>query len=315
MPRSLEFAVTNPRGPVTAEPVTLYAMSAYHGGVRKPVHFHLLHFDEVKSDRINRYVPHRHDFFEIIWLPAGKGTVQSDFRSFPVTDRTLFITSPGQVHAWQSITPLEGEILSFTRDFFMVSAEQPGLLGRMPFLQATHENPVLYLDESEGARMNRLFQQLRDDSADPAPGRDDIVRAYVTLILTQIRQAYLRRSLSSAPQRAEDDTLAQRFRLALEEHFPEILEVGDYASLLQVSRSHLNEDLRRHTGRSASEFIHERVLLEAKRLLVHSALNVSEIAYQLRFQDPSYFGRFFRKATGMTPRMYRDEAHRDLLAS
>ncbi|HRE05139.1 MAG TPA: AraC family transcriptional regulator [Opitutaceae bacterium] len=310
-----DSALPSRRAPDPSEPVTLYAMSAYTSGIRKPGHFHLLRFDENQSERINRYVPHRHDFYEIIWLPVGRGVVQSDFRTFPVQDRTLLVTSPGQIHAWQTVDPLEGEILSFTREFFLVSAEQPGLLGRLPFLQATHPTPVLTLDEEEGARMDRTFQHLRQDASEAAPGRDDLVRAYITIILTLIRQAYQRRAPAAAFPPSDSETLAQRFRMALEEHFPSMLEVGDYATLLQVSRSHLNDDLRRATGHSASEIIHERILLEAKRLLIHSSLNVSEIAYHLRFQDPSYFGRFFRKATGQSPGTYRDDAHRNLLAS
>ncbi|MBL9207071.1 MAG: helix-turn-helix domain-containing protein [Opitutaceae bacterium] len=315
MSPSTDSVIPYRRTPGQQEPVTLYAMSAYTSGIRKPGHFHLLRFDEVKSERINRYVPHRHDFYEIIWLPVGRGMVQSDFRSYPVQDRTLLVTSPGQIHAWQSVTPLDGEILSFTREFFLVSAEQPGLLGRLPFLQATHPTPVLTLDEEEGARIDRTFRHLREDAAEASPGRDDMVRAYITIILTQIRQAYQRRTPQSVAPSSDSETLAQRFRVALEEHFPTMLEVGDYATLLQVSRSHLNDDLRRATGHSASEIIHERILLEAKRLLIHSSLNVSEIAYHLRFQDPSYFGRFFRKATGLSPGSYRDDAHRNLLAS
>lgn len=290
-----------------AGPAMLYTMASYSGGIRKPGHFQLLTYEEGQSDRVHYFVPHRHDFFEIIWLPDSQGSVQIDLRTYPVVPRTLFVTAPGQVHSWQFTTAPKGEIISFTQDFFLTSSDHPGLLGRMPFFFSGQADPILHLDEEEGRQIGHLFTQLREAAENPLPGRDDIVRAYLTVLLIQARRSYLQRHPTEPPK--EDDTLSQRFRLALEERFPHLLEVGDYAELLQVSRSRLNDDLRRHTGHSASEIIHERILLEAKRLLVHSSFNISEIAYQLRFQDPSYFGRFFRKATGQSPGAYREQAH------
>ncbi|MCC5023161.1 MAG: AraC family transcriptional regulator [Candidatus Synoicihabitans palmerolidicus] len=85
--------------------------------------------------------------------------------------------------------------------------------------------------------------------------------------------------------------------------------------MLKVSRTHFNNVLRRFSGRSASELIHERILLEAKQRLLHSTLTIAEIAYDLRFQDPSYFGRCFRKYTGETPGEYRESAQFEALVS
>src|SRR5690606_32228130 len=133
-------------------------------------------------------------------------------------------------------------------------------------------------------------------------GTEDIVRALMTIALSKARQHLKRMQATEPPTSAAPagraaavHPLSQRFRVALEQNFPKLLKVSDYAALLQVSRSHLNEELRQHTGRTASDHIHDRLLLEAKRLLVYSSFTVSEIAYQLQFQDPSYFGRFFRQ--------------------
>lgn len=314
MPWSSLPASASLRGEASAGDVQFYAMSAYTTGVRKPGHFHLLTFEEGQNERINRFVPHCHDFFEIVWLPRGRGEVRSDLRAFPVEPRTLFFVAPGQVHAWRFTEPPEGEIVSFTRDFFRVNAENPGLFGRLPFLQAGAAEPILRLDAEAGARMDDLFRELRAAASDPAPGRDDLVRAYLTVILTHIRRAWQQRPGGGAPEVRTNDVLACRFLLSLEENFPRVLSVHDYAEILQVSRSHLNEELRRHSGRSASEIIHDRLLLEAQRLLVHSTLTIAEIGYRLQFDDPSYFGRFFRKCSGCTPGEYRQKARQNAAA-
>lgn len=299
---------------VAAPPgVALYPMSAYTRGIRKPGQFHVIRFEEGQSERLNRFVPHRHDFFEIIWLRSGRGHVRSDLRSFPITPRTLFITSPGQIHAWELEGDARGEIASFSEEFFAVTSDQPGLLAKMPFLYAGPLDPILHLDAREGRRIDRVFSQLHGEAAEPAPGRDDLVRAYLTILLTLARQAFDRRN-PEATAAPTADLLSRRFRLALEEHFPRLVEVGDFAELLRVSRTHLNYHLQRETGRSASAIIHERIVLEAKRLLAHTSLPVAQIAYRLGFQDPSYFGRFFRRSTGQTPGEFRDRAQTDLIA-
>jgi AraC-like DNA-binding protein len=295
--------------------VALYPMSAYTQGIRKAGHYHLIHFEEGQTDRLNRFVPHRHDFFEVIWLRSGRGHVRSDFHSLPVRPRTLFFTSPGQIHAWELTAPAHGEIASFTQEFFSASSENPGLLGKMTFLYSGAAEPILYLDADEGRRIDQLFEQLHADGAAAAPGRDDLVRAYFTILLTHARQAFARRAPASASATTVTDLLSRRFRLALEEHFPRLLEVNEYAELLHVSRTHLNAHLSSELGRTASEIIHERIVLEAKRLLANTTLTSAQVAYRLRFHDPSYFGRFFRRTTGLTPGEYRDRAQSDTLAS
>lgn len=291
----------------------LYRMSAYPDGARDRGRFHLLRFEEGQTDRIDRFIPHRHDFYELIWLPHARGRVVADFRAYPVLPRSVFFASPGQVHSWDLEPSAVGEIVSFTPEFFFVGSNQPGLLGRMSYLFTEIAEPLFQLEEAQAVRVETLFKELRDASVSKLAGRDDLVRSYLTIILTLLRQAYHLRN-PEAGNIADGDSLARRFRLALETHFPDMLEVGDYAQLLQVSRSHLNDELRRQVGQSASEIIHQRLVLEAKRLLVHSTLTISETAYRLGFQDPSYFGRFFRRYTGQTPGMYRDEAIRELMA-
>ena len=295
--------------------IALYPMSAYTRGIRKPGHFHVIHFEDGQSPQLNRFVPHRHDFFEIIWLRSGRGKVQSDLHSYPVSPRTLFFTSPGQIHSWKFKAEARGEIASFTEEFFAVTSEHPGLLGKMPFLYSGAADPILHLDAKEAARIDRAFRQLHAEAAEPAPGRDDLVRSYLTIILTLARQFFARRAPEQAPSVPAADLLARRFRQALEENFPQLLEVGEYADLLHVSRTHLNQHLHLETGRSASEIIHERIVLEAKRLLSHTTLTAAQIAHRLHFEDPSYFGRFFRRSTGQTPGEYRDQAQTDSLAS
>ena len=312
--------MNTPRTPA-ADPVANYAFRDYGSSTQ---HFHVYPYDKTADPRNLRHVPHRHDFYQIIWLRAGSGELECDLRRGRFRADSLFFFAPGRMHSWRHEVATRGVMVGITPEFFNADANYPGLLGRMPFL---HDMvmPSLALDGSAAREMDELFQRLLDESSRPDVGLEDIVRALMTIILSKARQhlkraqeaeaaAGLTTAASAAGGRAEAVyPLAQRFRVALEQNFPKLLKVSDYATLLHVSRSHLNEDLRQHTGRTASDHIHDRLLLEAKRLLVYSSFTVSEIAYQLQFQDPSYFGRFFRQRTGESPGAFRGREQAMLL--
>jgi AraC-like DNA-binding protein len=265
--------------------------------------FHLLSFDEGRNGRHDCYLPHRHDFFEVFWITRGRGRVQCDLRTYEFFPGVLVGVAPGQVHAWTVDEPVEGRIISFTRKFFAMDSAHPGFLGKLPFLGSPFGPMIVRTDLVEFPFTDGLFSLLWDAARTEDSARADRVRAYVVIILSLARQLFTREN--SLCEEASDTQLAQRFRVALDENFPRLLRVSEYASLLAVSRSHLNDNMIQHAGRTASELIHERIELEAKRLLMHSNLTISEIAYQLQFRDPSYFVRFFKRRAHATPGDYR----------
>lgn len=298
--------ISRPAAPLVAEPIADLPFERYHQGHRSPGAFHVFRYEESLDPRQVRSHPHRHDFFQILWLDEGRGTLRCDLATYEFSGPTLAFFAPGRLHAWNHEIEPRGIMFGFPASFFNADADYPGLLGRLPFL---HEIacPLLALAGSDAEDMARHFAQLLAEAAREMPGRDDIVRATITIILSKTRQHLLTREEVARAEPAAGSSLPQRFRIALDKNFPKLLRVSDYARLLQVSRSHLNEELRAHTGRSASDHIHERLLLEARRLLVYSPLTVAQIAYELQFQDPSYFGRFFRLRTGMSPGAYREQ--------
>ncbi len=287
-------------------PVANYAFQDYGSETR---HFHVYPYDKTADPRNLRHVPHRHDFYQVIWLREGSGELECDLRRARFRADSLFFFAPGRMHSWRHEVATRGVMAGITPEYFNVDANHPGLLGRMTFLHDL-DMPMLPMEGRDARDMDELFQRMLEEASRAEAGRDDIVRALMTIVLAKARRHLLcgqadDASKSGVAPENHSRPLAQRFRVALEQNFPRLLKVSDYAALLQVSRSHLNEDLRRHTGRTASDHIHDRLLLEAKRLLVYSSFTVSEIAYQLQFQDPSYFGRFFRQRAGESPGAFR----------
>ncbi|MBA3831133.1 MAG: helix-turn-helix domain-containing protein [Chthoniobacterales bacterium] len=253
-----------------------------------------------------RLLLHRHNHFEIFWMKKGAGTQITDFRSYPIKAGALFFISPGQVHAWEAAPGTEGSIVSFTRDFFLSSPEGQSLLFGLPFFFPAECAPTLLLRGPERGRFGALFARLEAEFESALTSRKEMMRIYLQMLLIEAQRAYEgQRETGESARAPAPALLTRRFLLLVEERFAAAMEPGAYARLLSVSAGHLRDTVKEETGRAVGDWVQERRLLEARRLLAHTELTVAEIAYQIRFDDPSYFGRFFRKQEGVSPGSFR----------
>jgi AraC-like DNA-binding protein len=131
-----------------------------------------------------------------------------------------------------------------------------------------------------------------------------MLRSYLRVFLILARRAQMAQSGVPHPQEA-GLALAKHFMQLVDTHFLTTSSVADYAQMLTVTTNHLVATLTRIMGKPAGRLIRERLILEAKRLLRHSDLSISEVAYHLKFEDPSYFSRFFKKHADVTPAQFR----------
>jgi AraC-like DNA-binding protein len=155
----------------------------------------------------------------------------------------------------------------------------------------------------------RLFRKVESEFQASLLDQDMALHAYLRLLLIEAK----RLSENTAGINHKDESaglLTKKFLLLVERNFLAIVSVADYAEMLNVTPSHLIETTKRAIGKPAGRVIRERVLLEAKRLLCYSDMSASEIAYHLSFEDPSYFSRFFKKYTGITPIEFRNMPNR-----
>jgi AraC family transcriptional regulator, transcriptional activator of pobA len=94
----------------------------------------------------------------------------------------------------------------------------------------------------------------------------------------------------------------------VEDNYQNNLSVNEYADKLAITPNHLTQTVNQLTGKTSSQIIKSKQVLEIKRLLVHTNLTVTEIANRLNFPDQSYFTRFFKRETGVSPLQYRFKA-------
>lgn len=248
---------------------------------------------------------HRHEHYELFWL-HGPAEHFNDFEHFrlPAERPSFILVSPGQLHRWEGSDDIRGTLISFTTAFFDGREAPPSRLLRMGFVNRMAYPPVLTADAELEKDATPLVKRCELEFAHRGEQWADALRYSLRLLLLLAERAWQRQQ-PEPPEAGRSRELLQRFQAEVENRFREQLSIAAYAKLLGVSAGHLNDIVRQLTARTAGELVQSRELLESKRLLMHSELSVSEIAYHLGYKDPSYFARVFRKATAQSPADFR----------
>ncbi|WP_206155902.1 helix-turn-helix domain-containing protein [Chitinophaga fulva] len=273
--------------------------------VSAPVkHVLIAAFDDTGKIMPRQY-PHRHTYYEILLLHNSKGTHNIDFNTYPFDGAVVFLLSPEQVHQLDR-EATTGYSLKFDPSFFS-SGNDPDsqLLGHFLF-DNMQSYPVIPLEPADLARLENLMSIAREEYDQTDEDITPILFSYIRVLLMEIMR--IRRRQLSEPHLlpGQPQTQLLQFKQLLHQHFHELHEVQDYASRLYVTPRQLNALTQKLTGKTAGTFIKERILLEAKRLLFLNELTVKEVGYQIGFDDPAYFTRFFKKNTGKSPQQFRE---------
>ena len=233
---------------------------------------------------------HRHFFYAVYWMHEGSGTHVIDFEGYEIKPGRVFFIRPEQVHFLHGGAHLRYSALQFTEDFMM------------PFLTG-HRNGIAVcnnLSPAETGRIGMLFRQLQTESAGSLPNSNGIVQSEINTLLLELERISM--PASSTPVLPD---ILRRYRELIDRECLRERQVRTYAEWLGISPNYLNVLARKHLGKSALEMINGRVVLEVKRMLIRTEHDISEIAYRSGFDELSYFSRFFKRHTGMTPLAFR----------
>lgn len=245
--------------------------------------------------------PHSHDnLLQVLFVDSGRAemTLETERESLPAP--CVVTMPPRSVHGFSFSPDTIGQIV--TVPHFLVRellALSPGLWLELDF---AHVHPLAD-DVASLARMRQWFGTFREEYGARLEGRGTVLTAILAEMLVWLARAGGRVQAHEGRERFGERL--GRFHELIDRHFRERRPVSFYAASLGVSATQLNNTCRRRTGRSAQQLIHDRVLLEARRLLAYSELDVSQISYALGFRDPSYFSRFFMRAQGNAPSEFR----------
>jgi AraC-like DNA-binding protein len=284
--------------------IPVYPLSDYSAGMTPTSDIFVGTFEESVKQRPNRLTIHRHDYFELFFL-EGKGEHFNDFRIYAIETPSIVCVSPGQVHFWRNEGSLRGPMICFTQEFAEKYASVDYSVLQHRFWFPAGNSPIIQVSKEQARETALLIEEIQREFKGRADGSDRIVRLLLQLILLKMNRFYLPESKSRSFRR--EAQLVRDFLVNLQLNFRGASSVSSHAALLGVSAETLSETVKKETGKTPGTFIRERILLEAKRLLLHTSLSVAEIAYELTFKDPSYFNRFFRRSTGDTPADFRKQ--------
>lgn len=251
----------------------------------------------------NLHLPHRHSFYHLVLFTKGKGSHTIDFERFPVKPFQVYFMIPGQVHSWHFEGDVEGYIVHFNENLFTAFLQNGHYLDRFIFFSGNSTDGVQRLPIEVHDRVTALFESMLEEIVEGREQNIDIIRIRLLELFIIVDRSGSDNKKKNVPQ--QKLVLLRNFKQLIDKQFKRIRLPKEYAELLYVTPNHLNALCQDLLGKTAGDLIRDRVLLEAKRLLTNADMTVAEIAYDLNFQDNSYFTRFFRKYTGATPEEFR----------
>ena len=264
------------------------------------------HQQDLLVERLDHYLhknyqkihtQHGHDFYHLAMFTKGSGTHTIDFATFPVQPFQVYFMVPGQVHSWYFKPGVDGYIAHFSAAFFHAFLLNHDYLDRFPFFSGNSTDQVVNIPVSGRKQVAEIFESMLQETAN-----HDMIRVLLLQLFLRVEKISTR-STRNVPQQKQ--LVLRNFRQLINKHFRTIKLPKEYAELLYITPNHLNALCQDLLGKTAGELIRERVLLEAKRMLTNAEMNITQIAYDLNFQDNSYFNRFFKKYEGITPDEFR----------
>ncbi len=247
--------------------------------------------------------PRRHNFHLLIWIIDGQGANIIDFEKHHLQGNQLHLVAPAQVQYWEVEQPPTGYYLLFTEELFVMSGAS-NFLSQIHLFDAADQQQVLDFRAAEAAQITEHFHQMAAEykQRDLNWVTSLVARLQLLLINIHRQQRNVRPAAHDVPVGQQ---LTQQFLKLVQANATAEHELAFYANALGVTSGHLSETTKGITGQSAAQLIRKRIVLEAKRLLVYTEQTAAEIAEELQFADASYFGRYFKRETGQTPRQFR----------
>ncbi|MBK7629232.1 MAG: helix-turn-helix transcriptional regulator [Ignavibacteriales bacterium] len=262
--------------------------------------FRIRTVQEVQTEQKLIQDTHRHDYYFILALIKGKGKHTIDFIKYEVTDYSIFFMRPGQVHQLSLEKGCTGFLMQFSKDFY-----RPGNKTDQQLLRSASNKNFCKLDLKKSKNLFNVLSYIYKEYIEKEKMYFDIIKANLSIFFVELTRY---RENQIKPENKNTMFTHERldeFLELLENNISKNKQVSEYANMLNLSTFQLNSMTKSNLGKTCSTLIDQQIILEAKRYLLATTEQVKEIAYNLGYEDVSYFIRFFKKHTGQTPEVYR----------
>lgn len=260
-----------------------------------------------KTNPIYKY-PLRLDGLLIVVREKGESRFSINLKEFSMIPGDIVICSPGDLLQSVSNEGIhQSQTIMISSDF--LKEMYIGLNSFMPFFTSQKEHPVFHLTENEVKELGAFYQLVEESVGIEDYFQNDIVKRLLAAYLYKLGSILYRHRPELQAEAAQplkrEEILFKQFINLLAEHHCKERRVDFYADQLFLSPKHFSTVIKKVSGKTAGEWIDEYVILEIKTLLKYSPMSIQEVAYYMNFPNPSFFGKYFKHHTGMSPSEYK----------
>jgi len=250
--------------------------------------------------------PHRHNFYTIIWSFTATGKHIIDFKEYPITPNHIFFVSPEQVHQVITNPNATGYLILFTPEFLDKNSIRNDFISNLKLFQSSDETPPLPLTGGMVSTLKVFADQMLAAFNSKNDMSFEIIGAYLKLFLIECN-GHCSLSPGTNTQSIEvGKTLVKNFKTIVEQNYMKQHQVKYYAEALYVTPNYLNEVITSALNISAKDYIQNRIILEAKRMIIFTTKSGKEIGFNLGFDDPSHFSKFFKSNAGQSINEFKE---------
>ncbi|MBP2831034.1 AraC family transcriptional regulator [Aquimarina sp. U1-2] len=255
------------------------------------------------------------DFFSVFFIEKGKMNKIVQLDAVELKNQEIFFSKPGEAKTWKLNNSCHGYFVGFTREYLLTLVDNKNILNSFDYLLPDVRKKFV-LQRAEHELLRTVFKEMLWETRKPRKYSDDVIRLWLFVLLIKANRIYANGNGSNGLGTTKESShfVYNSFLVSLEDNFTRLLKgeidrpynVAQFAESLNLNPSYLNECVKKTSGRTTKDLISRRLLLTAKCQLLHTGKTVSEIAFDLGFESPSYFARFFRKYEKMSPLDYRN---------
>ena len=274
-------------------------MKRYYFNAPTFFEFELKDLAAIKRYKQAAGTPHRAEFYQIVRIETGKSTQTLDFNPVEVVAGQLLFVAKNQVISFDTSSDYNGQIMLFTDMFFNRCECDVRFLKQLNLFNPFTKNAPLSINQKQKSILNLIKNEFQAEQT--ALQSDAIHHLLCAFLIEAARQ----QSESTSQTHSIDYQTALQFAELVEHNFKTLRKVNDYLNLMNISDKNLSKALKTTVSKSPKQFIDERIVLEAKRMLAYGNESVKEITFLLGFDEHTNFTKFFNKTTGMLPSQFR----------
>ena len=242
------------------------------------------------------------DFIKIVFIKAG-GHAIIDFKEYHLKKDAFFFINTDQYYWFDE--KCSGTILYYNRDFYCVAIHDKEVACDGILFHNAYEVPVVLMDKEASDDLQSNLLQIKNEIMMDDSSIEEMLRILLKQIIIKCTRLWKKEHRVAGEQLRPEVEFSRSYSQLVEWHYTQYHTVAEYATLLNITAKALNKRITRYSNTTPNNIIKNRIILEAKRLLVHTQLSIKEIAYKLGYDDISYFTRFFTKQAGAAPQSFK----------